>query len=61
MPKEQLQEVLEYTKKGATLDLIAKHYGMSLRTLSRKLKDYKQDIQQAREYYKTMVIEGMFK
>lgn len=60
MDKQTLEEILEYTRKGATLDLIAKHYGMSLRTLSRKLKDYKQELGTAREYYKS-VVEGMFR
>lgn len=59
MDKQQLKEILEYTRKGATLEMIAKHYGISTRTLSRKLKDYKEDLKIARAYYKT-VVSNMF-
>ncbi len=59
MPKQQLKEILNFIKKGATLEMIAKHYGISLRTLSRKLKPYKQDLKIARSYYQSF-IEGMF-
>lgn len=59
MDKQQLKEILEYTRKGATLELIAKHYGISTRTLSRKLKDYKEDLKVARSYYQTW-LERMF-
>lgn len=58
-PKE-LNEILEYTRKGATLEMIAKHLGISLRTLSRKLKDEKQELRMAREYYKS-VVSNIFK
>lgn len=60
MPKEQLEQILDYTRKGATMEMIARHYGISLRTLSRRLKDYKEDVKQAREYYKT-VVSNIFK
>lgn len=60
MNPKQLKEILDYTKKGATLEMIAKHYGISTRTLSRKLKDYKEDLKIARNYYQSFV-EGMFK
>lgn len=59
MPKQQIDEILEYTKKGATLEMIAKHYGISTRTLSRKLKDYKQDLKLARNYYQAF-LEALF-
>lgn len=55
LEKKQLNEILNFIRKGATMDMIAKHYGISLRTLSRKLKDYKKEIKMAREYYKSVV------
>lgn len=55
LKQKELNEILSFIKKGATMDMIAKHYGISTRTLSRKLKDYKKDLKIAREYYKTVV------
>ena len=55
LKQKELNEILNFIKKGATMDMIAKHYGISLRTLSRKLKDHKEDVKIAREYYKTVV------
>lgn len=59
MKDKELKEILNYIKKGATLDLIAKHYGISLRTLSRKLKPHKEELKMARNYYQSYV-EGLF-
>lgn len=56
MTKSELKEILNYIKKGATLDLIAKKQGISLRTLSRRLKPYKSEVEEARAIYKQVVI-----
>ena len=56
---KELNEILGYIKKGATMDMIAKKYGISTRTLSRKLEPYKKEIGIEREYYK-MWLERMF-
>lgn len=53
---KELDEILGYIKKGATMDMIAWKYGISTRTLSRKLEPYKKEISMAREYYKTVVM-----
>lgn len=55
LKQKELNEILNFIKKGATMEMIAKHYGISPRTLSRKLKDYKKDLKIAREYYKSVV------
>jgi len=60
MPKTQIEEILDFTKKGATLEMIAKHYKISTRTLSRKLKDYKKEMEIARSFYQSF-LEGIFK
>jgi len=59
MPKTQIEEILDFTKKGATLEMIAKHYKISTRTLSRKLKDYKKEMEIARSFYQSF-LEGIF-
>lgn len=55
-----IQEVENWTKKGITLEMIAKHYKISTRTLSRKLKPYKKDLKIWRNYYQSY-LEGLFK
>ena len=60
LKQKELKEILNFIKKGATMDMIAKHYGISTRTLSRKLKDYKKDVRIARAYYQSF-IEELFK
>lgn len=59
MNNKELNEVLNFIKKGATIKQIAKHYEIPLRTFTRKIALHKDKVKEAREHWK-MVAEAIF-
>lgn len=55
MTPKQLKEILDFIEAGKKRDVIAKHYGWSLRTLGRKLQPYKKEVEQSVKIYKQVV------